>query len=390
MASLLYSPTEEKYIIEMRRYFHQHPELSFEEFKTADRIEEELRKMGLSPMRVGKTGVIADISGKKPGKRVAIRADIDALPVVEENDIEFASSNRGVMHACGHDSHIAMALGAAKILKGISGNFSGSIRMLFQPAEERPPGGALELINGGALEGVDYVIGQHVMSRFPAGKVATYYGPMMANADEIRIKIIGKGGHGSAPQETIDALQIASQFVVQAQTIVSRRIAPFKPVVVTFGTFNSGYRYNIIAPYAELTGTVRTFDAETQSKIEFELRNLLEGLARATGCRYEFEFIKGYPALINHENVTRVIEDVVGEVLGKDAILHPDPDMGGEDFAYYVMKVPGAYYFLGVGNVEKGIVSPQHSPTYNIDESAMKYGTEILVRSALKLLKSGN
>ncbi|MEM0158522.1 MAG: amidohydrolase [Thermoplasmataceae archaeon] len=383
----LYSQHEEKYIIEMRRYFHQYPELSFQEFRTAEKIEEELKKMGLSPSRIGKTGIIADIQGKSPGKVVAIRADIDALPVKEENTFEFKSKTEGVMHACGHDSHIAMALAAAKILSGMASEFSGKVRMLFQPAEERPPGGALELIRGGALDGVDYVIGQHVMSRFPAGKVATYYGPMMANADEIRIKIIGKGGHGSAPEETIDALQIASQFVVQAQTIVSRKIAPFKPAVVTFGTFNSGFRYNIIAPYADLSGTVRTFDSETQNKIEKELKNQLEGLSLATGCRYEYDFIRGYPALINHEEVVKVIEGVAREVLGENSILHPDPDMGGEDFAYYVKEKPGAYYFLGVGNERKGITSPQHSPTYTVDESALKYGTEILVRTALKLME---
>lgn len=388
MVVKLESQDEEDYIVRMRRYFHEHPELSFEEIHTAEKIEEELRSMGLSPGRVGKTGVIADITGSGPGKTVAIRADIDGLPVKEENDFEFASRNEGVMHACGHDSHMAMALGVAKLLKEKRGEFIGTVRMLFQAAEEKPPGGAIDLINSGALDGVDYVIGQHVMSRFPTGKAAIYYGPMMANADEFRIKIRGVGGHGSAPQEAVDALSIACQYVVQAQTIISRRIAPFKSAVVTFGTMNSGYRYNVIAPYADLTGTVRTFEPETQDRIREELEKMLVGICQSMECRYEFEYLKGYPALINNDEVSGVLEETAKEVLGEDSVLHPEPDMGGEDFAYYVMKVPGAYYFLGVGNEEKGMTSPQHSPTYTVDEDALKYGTEILMRSALKLLKS--
>lgn len=388
MVTQLESQVEEEYIIKTRRYFHEHPELSFEEVHTAEKIEEELRSMGLEPKRVGKTGVIADITGSGAGKTVAIRADIDGLPVKEENTFDFVSKNNGVMHACGHDSHMAMALGVAKLLLKKRNEFKGTARMLFQPAEERPPGGALDMIKNGALKGVDYVIGQHVMSRFPTGTAAIYFGPMMANADEFRIKIKGVGGHGSAPQEAIDALSIACQYVVQAQTIISRKIAPFKPAVVTFGTMNSGYRYNIIAPYADLTGTVRTFDAETQDKIKSELEKMLAGISQSTGCKYDFEYIKGYPALINHDSVNKVLEDTAKEVLGDDKILHPAPDMGGEDFAYYVMEVPGAYYFLGVGNEKKGITSPQHSPTYTLDEDALKYGTEILYRSALKLLSS--
>ncbi|MEM3186422.1 MAG: amidohydrolase [Conexivisphaerales archaeon] len=373
-------------MIKLRRHFHMYPELSFEEYKTAEKIEEELKRMGLEPKRIGGTGVIADIHGKERGKVVAIRADIDGLPVKEETELEFRSKNEGVMHACGHDSHIAMALGVAKLFSD-NMSFKGTIRMLFQPAEEKPPGGAQELIKNGALNGVDYVIGQHVMSRFPVGKVAVYYGPMMANTDEFRVRIKGKGGHGSAPHEAVDSLLAGCYYVVQAQSIISRKIAPHLQAVVTFGTINSGYRFNIIAPYADLTGTVRTFETETQDKIREELERILAGVCQATGCSYEFNYIKGYPALINNEFVSKTIEQVAVEVLGTDSVLHPEPDMGGEDFAYYVQKVPGAYYFLGVGNPSKNITSPQHSPTYTIDEDAMKYGTEILYRTALKLLQ---
>lgn len=387
MVSLDASETE-SYVIEMRRYFHENPELSFQEYNTAERIEKELKDMGLETRRVSKTCVAADIMGKGPGKTVAIRADIDALPVKEENDVPFKSRNEGVMHACGHDAHIAMGLGVAKLLSGRRNSFSGTVRMLFQAAEESPPGGAVEFIKSGELKGVDYVIGQHVASRFPTGQAAIYYGPMMANADEFRVKIIGVGGHGSAPQEAIDALVIACSYVMQIQTIVSRKVAPYEQAVVTAGTFNSGYRYNIIAPYAEITGTVRTFDKNVQSLVKEELEKILNGVSQSTGCKYEFEYKKGYPALVNNDSVSKVLEEISGEVLGKDSVIHPDADMGGEDFAYYVMEVPGAFYFLGVASEKKGITSPQHSPTYNVDEDALKYGVEILYRSALRLLLS--
>ena len=385
MVTKLASVAIEDYLIKTRRIFHQYPELSFKEFETSKRIERELKRMGLAPIRMAKTGLIADIKGKSKGKTVAIRADIDALPVTEENTFDYRSKREGVMHACGHDSHITMALGAAKLLSA-KRDFKGTVRMLFQPAEESPPGGATEMIREGALNGVDYIIGQHIASEIPSGKVGIYYGAMMANADEIRVKLEGVGGHGAAPHETTDALLIASEFVVQAQTIVSRRVPPFNPAVVTFGTLNSGYRYNIIAKYAELTGTVRTFDKGTQDMIGKELKRILDGLSKATGCKYEFSYIKGYPATINNERVSKVVEEAASEVLGEEGVVHPNPSMGGEDFAYYLRKIPGAYYFLGIGNKEKGIVSPEHSSTHKIDESVLKYGTEILQRSAKKLL----
>jgi amidohydrolase len=320
-----------------------------------------------------------------PGKMVAIRADIDALPVTEENKVEYVSKNKGVMHACGHDSHITMVLGVGKLLTKYR-DFKGTVRLLFQSSEELPPGGAKELIKGGALKDVDFVIGQHVESRVPSGYAAVFYHEAMANADEFRIKIHGVGGHGSAPQEAVDALIAATQFVNLAQTIVSRKVDPYMPAVVTVGTINSGYRYNIIAAHAELTGTVRTFHKSVQEVIKKEIELILKGVCEATLTMYEFEYIEGYPALINHEEVSRVIEDVAQDVLGKDKVLHPNPSMGGEDFAYYLQEKPGAFYFLGVGNEKKGIISPQHSPTYDIDEDAMKYGTEILYRTAVKLL----
>ncbi len=375
------------YVINLRRHFHRHPELSFQEFNTLETIKKELESMGLQVKTIPNGGLFTDIRGKDDGITVALRADVDALPVTEESKVDFKSENEGVMHACGHDAHIAMLLGVAKMAVRERNKFNGTIRLLFQVAEERPPGGAIGLIKGGALNGVSYVLGQHVISSYPAGKVMTFPKEAMANADEFKVKIHGRGGHGSAPHETVDVLVIAAQFVVMAQTIVSRMVDPFLPSVVTFGTFNSGFRYNVIAAHAELTGTVRTFDSDTREKIRDELEQLLDALCKSYGATCEYEFLAGYPTVLNVPSVSEVVGRVATQVIGAENVMHPNPSMGGEDFAYYLHEVPGAFYFLGVGNEEKGITSPQHSPTYDLDESALGNGVEIMFRSALELLK---
>lgn len=376
-----------KYVIRMRRHFHRHPELSFEEKSTLEFIKSELESIGLDVTEVPEGGLYADLHGKGDGITVALRADVDALPVKEEVPHEFRSENEGVMHACGHDAHIAMLLGVVrKAVKG-KGSFNGTLRFLFQVAEERPPGGAVALIKAGALKGVSYVLGQHVLSTIPSGTVQTFPREAMANADEFRIKIHGKGGHGSAPHETSDVLVIAAQYVVMAQTIVSRMVDPFLPAVVTFGTFNSGFRYNIIAAHAELTGTVRTFDNEVREKIRDELEKLLDSICKNNGVKGEYEFISGYPAVVNTPSVTEVVDGVAEKILGKENVMHDNPNMGGEDFAFYLHEVPGSFYFLGVGNEEKGITSPQHSPTFDMDEDALADGVDILLGSAFELLK---
>jgi len=375
----------EEYIIAMREYFHENPELSFKEFKTADRLEKELKDMGLNPKRITETGIIADIKGKGK-KTVAIRADIDALPVTEENKVDYVSKNKGVMHACGHDTHMAMLLGAAKMLIAEKEKLNGNIRLIFQPAEELPPGGAVGMIKNGALDGVDYIIGQHIMGFIPAGKIAIYYKEMMANADEFDIKIHGKGGHGSAPQDSIDAVYITAHLIEMLNTIVSREIDPQEPAVITTGTVNSGYRYNIIAAHAELTGTVRTFNIEVQEKIIKRIKDILEGLKSIYGIEYEYEYKKGYPVLINNEKIAKYIEEAAKRVVGKDNIIYPKPNMGGEDFAYFLQKVPGSYYFIGGSNSKRGIDSMNHSPTFDVDESALYTGAKVLKEAALEIL----
>jgi amidohydrolase len=389
MSSQLAATEVSDYVVSLRRHFHQHPELGFKEFETANRIEAELRSMGLSPVRITETGIMADIKGGEPGRMVAVRADIDGLPVVEENNLEFASQNKGVMHACGHDGHTSMLLGLAKLLVKEKPKIKGTVRLLFQPAEECPPGGAIEMIKAGAMEGVDFVIGQHVDATVPSGKVEVWYGPSMANADIFRVTIHGKGGHGSEPQDTIDSIVLASQFVVNLQTIVSRRKNPVTPAVVSVGTFNAGFRDNIIAPKAELTGTVRTLSDDMKEFIKDEIQKVLKGVCLPVGATYDFSWEDGYPVLENDPGVARVFEDVATEILGKESVLHPPPRMGGEDFSYFTKATRGAYYFLGVRNEGKGIASPHHSPTFNLDDDALKYGVEILYRSTLRLLEKG-
>jgi amidohydrolase len=373
------------YIISKRRYFHENPELSFQESSTVAYLKKELESMGLNVTEVPKGGIFADLVGGRPGNSVAVRADIDALPVTEENDLPYVSRNRGVMHACGHDAHMAMLLGVIRMAVASKNELSGKIRFMFQRAEERPPGGAVSLISGGVLNGMDFVIGQHVMSTIPAGKVALFPREAMANADEFTIRIHGKGGHGSAPHETVDALMISALYIAEAQTIVSRMIDPQEAGVVTFGTINSGYRYNIIAAHSEMTGTVRTFSEGVRKTIRESLEKLLSRICEAYGATYEFHYEEGYPAVINSPQVTDIIGKAAEEILGKSALLYPKPSMGGEDFAYYLQKIPGAFYFLGVGNQEKGITSPQHSPTYNVDEDALLNGSSLLLRAVEKL-----
>ena len=373
------------YIISRRRYFHENPELSFQESSTLAYLKKELESMGLNVTEIPKGGIFADLVCDRPGNSVAVRADIDALPVTEENDLPYVSKNRGVMHACGHDAHMAMLLGVVRMAVARKNDLRGKIRFMFQRAEERPPGGAVSLISGGVLNGMDFVIGQHVMSTIPAGKVALFPREAMANADEFTIRIHGKGGHGSAPHETVDALMISALYIAEAQTIVSRMIDPQEAGVVTFGTINSGYRYNIIAAHSEMTGTVRTFSEGVRKTIRVGLENLLSRICEAYGATYEFHYDEGYPAVLNSPQVTDIIGKAAEEILGKSALLYPKPSMGGEDFAYYLQKIPGAFYFLGVGNQEKGISSPQHSPTYNVDEDTLLNGSRILLRAVEKL-----
>jgi len=373
-------------IVAWRRDFHRHPEIAFEETRTSSVIREFLEGLGLPVRGAAGTGLIAVLEGGTPGKTVALRADMDALPIQEEGEKECLSLNPGATHACAHDGHMAMLMAAAKILTARKSKLPGRVVFLFQPSEEKPPGGAKRMIEEGALAGVDAVFGLHLWQSFPTGKIGVVKGPMMAQADNFRLTVIGKGGHGAMPHTAVDPILAAAQVVVNCQTIVSRNVDPLKPCVVTFGTVNGGTAHNIIPEEVVLTGTVRTFDAAVQELIERRLREIAEETAKAFGASSRFEYTLGYPAVVNDAGMVDFAMGVARRVLGEDCLQPFDPIMGGEDFAYYLQKVPGAFLFLGAGD---GKAYPHHHPAFDIDEKALPTGVLFLASLALEFLGGG-
>jgi amidohydrolase len=373
-------------IIAWRRDFHRHPEVAFEETRTSAVLREFLESLGLSVRSAAGTGLVAVLEGKPGGKTVALRADMDALPVQEEGEKEYASLNRGAMHACGHDGHMAMMMAAAKVLTGRKGEFSGRIVFLFQPAEEKPPGGAKRMVEEGALDGVNAVFGLHLWQAFPTGKIGIIKGPMLAQADNFSLIVKGKGGHGAMPHTAVDPIPAAAQIVVNCQTIVSRNIDPLKPCVVTFGTINGGTIHNIIPAEVTLTGTVRTFDPAVQALAQRRLREIAEESARAFGASCQVNYMLGYPAVVNDAAMVDFANGVARRILGEGCLHTFDPVMGGEDFAYYLKKVPGAFIFLGAGD---GHEFPHHHPAFDIDEKALPMGALLNASLALEFLGAG-
>jgi len=374
-------------IIELRRYLHSFPELSGQEFNTQKRIIQELSDIGLTCRPIAGTGVIAQLQGSKPGKTIAIRADMDALELVDECGTSYQSQAHGVCHACGHDGHIAMLVGVAKIMVEMQEKIAGNIRFLFQPSEEHFPGGAQFMVEEGALQGVDAIIGAHLWQPVKVGTIGIAAGRLMASPDEFTITIQGRGGHGSMPQQTIDALVIGAQLSLALQTIVSRNVDPLEQAVVSLGYFRAGETFNIIPDTAVIKGTVRSFEPAVRTLIFERIEQIIKGICEANGATYEFDKVLGYPALINHAEYSKVIGEAGAIVLGSDRVLTINPVMGGEDFSYYLEQVPGAFFFIGAGNAEKGIVYPQHHPKYDIDEDALGYGMEIMATAALMLAK---
>lgn len=373
-------------VISLRRHFHQHPELSGQEVQTQAKIMEELTVLGLKPRPAAKTGVMAELCGTRPGKTVAIRADIDALPLQDECGTPYQSVNPGVCHACGHDGHTAMLLGLAKTLVDLQSELPGTVRFLFQPSEERFPGGALAMIEDGALTGVDYIIGAHLWQPVPVGCIGLNANRLMASPDEFKLTIQGRGGHGSMPHQTVDALLVGAQIAVALQTIVSRSIDPLEQAVVSLGVFQSGDTFNIIPDSAVLKGTVRTFDAGVRDTVFTRIEQIAAGICQAAGATYQLDRIYGFPPVINHPEVAAVIQAAGRDALGSDNVLDIPPVMGGEDFSHYLQHVPGAFYFVGIGNPEKGITYPHHHPKFDMDEAGLSCGIEVMARTALKLL----
>jgi amidohydrolase len=366
----------------IRRKLHSEPELSWEEYNTSAFVAQYLDELGIENHKTNPTGVIGEIKGGKPGKTVALRADMDALSVEELNlDLPYASKTKGKMHACGHDSHTAMLLIAAKALNDIKEELHGNVRLIFQPAEEVATG-ALEMVKQGAVEGVDNVFGMHIWSQMPTNKVSCNPGPSFASADIFTVKFKGRGGHGAIPQDCIDAAIVASSFVMNVQSVVSRTIDPQKPAVLTVGKMTVGTRFNVIAENAVIEGTVRCFDPEIRDHIEKQLRVYAEQVASIYGASAEVDYIRGTQAVINGEESAKLVQQVATEAFGAEALYDEKPTMGGEDFSFYLDEVPGCFALVGSGNPEKDTQWAHHHGKFNIDEDAMVTGAELYAQYA--------
>ncbi|KMK76473.1 M20 family metallopeptidase [Alkalihalobacillus pseudalcaliphilus] len=377
----------EQEMIMIRRELHQYPELSFEEIETPKKIASYLENIGVEVhTEVGGRGVVGYIRGGKPGKTVALRADFDALPIQEETGLPFASTIPGKMHACGHDGHTASLLLVAKALMTYQEELEGTIVLIHQFAEELAPGGAIQMIKAGCLDGVDVIYGTHLWSPFEVGQIGYLEGPSMAAADRFEIVVQGRGGHGASPHETIDAITVGSQVVLSLQQIVSRNVDPLESAVITVASFHAGGPFNVIADTAQLVGTVRTFDNKIQDYIIERIEQVTKGVCEAMGASYSYLYKKGYPTVVNDVNATR--QFVEGqESLFKDlSFTRMSPVMGGEDFSYYLERVPGTFFFTGAGNQQKGITYPHHHPKFDIDESALLHAAQLLASSALTYL----
>ncbi|KHE71921.1 M20 family metallopeptidase [Halobacillus sp. BBL2006] len=367
-------------MVETRRYLHQYPEVSFKEEKTAQFIIDTYERLGLPyQSEVGGNGVIATLEGGKPGKTVVLRADFDALPIQEENEVSYKSLNDGAMHACGHDGHTAALLGLAEALVPFKEQIPGTIVFLHQHAEEYAPGGAKPILETGLLDHVDAVFGTHIWVNTPTGVIQTSKGPFMAGADRFEIRIQGKGGHGAQPHQTKDAIVIASQLVTSLQQVVSRRVDPLKTAVLSVGTFEAGHTFNIIADSAEMTGTVRTFDNEVQELIIEEMEKIVKGTCTGYDAEYEFNYYKGYPPVVNHEAEAEMILKRSHEADASLKTEEIEPVMAGEDFAYYLLNKPGAFYFTG-GQIPDHYY-PHHHPKFDFDERALNHAAKTLIQA---------
>lgn len=363
-------------MVAIRRHLHMYPELSFHEVQTPAYIAAYHRKLGLEVReKVGGRGVVATLCGGKPGKTVAIRADFDALPIQEETDAPYKSKHDGVMHACGHDGHTAIALGLAAALVQMKEQLHGNVVFIHQFAEEIAPGGAKPMIEDGCLDGVDVIFGTHLWAPMPLGQIQVREGAIMAAADAVYIDIQGRGGHGAQPHETVDAVLIGSQFVTAAQSIVARKIDPLKAAVYSIGHFEAINSFNVIAERVHLKGTVRTFDADVRERMEREIEATLKAVCDAAGATYVYNYERGYPAVVNHARETAFIANIAKQYA--DVSVTP-PMMIGEDFAYYMQHVPGTFFFTGAKRPEADIVYPHHHARFDFDERAMLIAAKTL------------
>jgi len=378
----------EPQMVSWRRHLHQYPELSFQEEKTPAMIAEILRGLAFDEVKtgVGGRGVVGVLHGGMPGATVAIRADFDALPIQDQKDVPYKSKVPGVMHACGHDAHTSQLLGLAAVFARHRAEIPGRVVFVFQHAEEENPGGAVQMVEDGVMDGVDAIFGAHLWSTEPVGRVLVSAGPVMASVDDFIIEIQGKGGHGAIPQDTVDSIVIGAQIVTALQTIASRNINPLESVVVTVGTFHAGDNFNVIADTCRLTGTVRSFVPEVRDRAEQRLKEIAEGTAAMMGGSATVTYMRGYPAVVNREAEAQLVHQAAVDTVGAEGGYPMQPTMGGEDFSYYLERVPGAYVFVGAGNPQKGAHYPHHHPRFDIDEDAMRIAAEVLGRAVLSYL----
>lgn len=377
-------------VVASRRHLHANPELSYQEFNTAKFVVDKLKSFGLKPIEgIAKTGVVVLVEGKNPSKKiVALRADMDALPIQEVNQVPYKSKVPGVMHACGHDVHTSSLLGTAQILNEIRTEFEGSVKLIFQPGEEKHPGGASIMIAEGVLQNPEpaSIIGQHVMPLIPVGKIGFHEGKYMASSDEIYIRVIGKGGHGAAPELTIDPVVIAAHIIIALQQVVSRNASPKEPTVLTFGKITADGATNIIPDEVRIAGTFRSLNEVWRQSGLQKIQKMAEGIAESMGGKCEVTISNGYPYLENNPELTRRIKAAAELYVGKENVVDIDLTLGSEDFAYYSQKIPASFYRLGTRNEAKGITSYVHTPTFDIDEDALKIGPGLMAWMAIQEL----
>ncbi|MFC2124395.1 M20 family metallopeptidase [Bacteroidota bacterium] len=377
-------------VIKMRHHLHANPELSFEEFETSKYVYDKLKDIGLNVEKgIADTGVVAMVYGKDPDSRViALRADMDALPIQEENEIPYRSKKDGVMHACGHDVHTSSLLGTAIILNEMRNNFKGSIKLIFQPGEEKIPGGASLMIKDGVLNNPapQNIIGQHVMAQIPVGKAGFRSGMYMASSDEIYLTVKGKGGHGAMPENNIDPVLIASHIIVSLQQVISRNADPKIPSVLSFGKVIADGATNVIPNDVKIEGTFRTLNENWRREAHQRIKSIAESIAKGMGGKCEVNILNGYPYLENNIELTDHAKACAIDYLGEENVVDLDIWMAAEDFAYFSQKIDACFYRLGVGNVSKGITSTVHTPTFNIDEDALKTGSGLMAWIAIQTL----
>jgi amidohydrolase len=379
---------------ELRRQFHSYPELSHEEVKTSKQIQRCLQEAGIEfHTGFGGNGVLGVVKGERSGKTVALRADMDALPIEEENDVSYCSKAAGVMHACGHDAHMAMLVATGLLLQKYKKDIAGTVLLVFQPAEEDAPvGGAKAMMEHGLFEVYkpDVIFAQHVWPDLPVGQIGILPGPMMGNSDRIKIEIKGAGGHASMPHQTTDAIIVTNQIIGALQTVISRNVDPLESAVITIGRIEGGSRYNVIADKVTIEGTVRTYKNEIKQRVKENIFNLVQGIAKSMGAEADIDYLDGYLSTVNTKQWASEVKEVAQQLLGEKATPEVNPSLGGEDFGRFLLQYPGAYFWLGTAIKTREIQKPLHDPQFDIDERALIIGVEVMAQLASSALEKLN